>query len=98
MEAHYVMYVQAWKKIISFGDMSTPIPLENGVVQFLRDRADSAGIIQAYSQLSAGRGGASAGEPFDGFTGIIQDRQTPERTSESFIETFEPPDQRQARC
>ena len=71
MEAHYVMWSPGVKRIISFGD--TPIPLENGVVQFLRDRADSAGIIQAYSQLSAGQQVEIAGGPFDGFTGIIQD-------------------------
>ena len=71
VEAHYVMWSPGVKRIISFGD--TPIPIENGVVRFLKDRADPEGIIQAYSQLSAGQQVEIAGGPFDGFTGIIQD-------------------------
>lgn len=71
VEAHYVMWSPGVKRIVSFSD--APIPLEKGVVQFLKDQADSDGIIQACSQLSAGQQVEIAGGPFDGFTGIIQD-------------------------
>jgi transcription antitermination factor NusG len=41
-------------------------------VQFLKNRADGAGIIQAQSQLRAGQQVEIAGGPFDGFVGIIE--------------------------
>lgn len=71
VEAHYVMWSPGVKRIVSFSD--TPIPVENSVVRFLKDRADADGIIQAHSRLTVGQHVEIAGGPFDGFTGIIQD-------------------------
>jgi transcription antitermination factor NusG len=41
-------------------------------VEFLKERADAAGVIQARSQLSAGQQVEITGGPFNGFVGIIE--------------------------
>ena len=69
-EAHFVIWSPGVKRIVSCTD--TPIPLEDGVVQFLRERADPSGIIQAQSQLYAGQQVEITGGPFNGFVGIIE--------------------------
>ena len=69
-ESHYVIWSPGVKRIVSFSD--TPIPLEDSVVQFLRERASAQGIIRAHSQLKPGQQVEIAGGPFDGFTGIIE--------------------------
>lgn len=71
IEAHFVMWSPGVKRIVTFSD--TPVPVDDDVVQFLRDRADGQGIIQAYSRLNAGHPVEISGGPFDGFTGIIED-------------------------
>jgi transcriptional antiterminator RfaH len=69
-ESHYVIWSPGVKRIVSFSD--TPIPVEDSVVQFLREKANAQGIIQAHSQLRPGQQVEITGGPFDGFTGIIQ--------------------------
>jgi len=69
-ESHYVIWAPGVKRIVSFGD--APIPLEDGTVQFLKEKADAHGIIRARSQLRAGQQVEISGGPFDGFTGIIE--------------------------
>jgi transcriptional antiterminator RfaH len=69
-ESHYVIWSPGVKRIVSFSD--TPIPLEDSVVQFLREKANAQGVIQAHSQLKPGQQVEITGGPFDGFTGIIE--------------------------
>src|SRR5919106_6448619 len=69
-ESHYVIWSPGVKRIVSFSD--TPIPIEDSVVQFLREKASAQGIIQAQSQLRPGQQVEITGGPFDGFTGIIE--------------------------
>jgi transcriptional antiterminator RfaH len=69
-EAHYVVWSPGVKRIVSFSDR--PVPLEEGIIQFLKERADSDGIIQAQSRLSAGQQVEIIGGPFNGFVGIIE--------------------------
>jgi transcriptional antiterminator RfaH len=69
-ESHYVIWSPGVKRIVSFSD--APIPLEDSVVQFLREQASAQGVIQAQSQLRPGQQVEIAGGPFDGFTGIIE--------------------------
>jgi transcriptional antiterminator RfaH len=69
-ESHHVVWSPGVKRIVSFSD--TPIPLEDSVVQFLREKASAQGVIQAHSQLKPGQEVEIAGGPFDGFTGIIE--------------------------
>ena len=69
-EAHFVVWSPGVKRIVSCSD--TPIPVNEGVVQFLQERADATGVIQAQSQLNAGQQVEITGGPFHGFVGIIQ--------------------------
>ena len=69
-EAHFVTWTPGVKRIVSFSD--TPVPVDESVVQYLKNRADGAGVIQAQSQLRAGQQVEIAGGPFDGFVGIIE--------------------------
>jgi transcriptional antiterminator RfaH len=69
-ESHYVIWSPGVKRIVSFSD--APIPVEDSVVQFLREKASAQGVIQAHSQLKPGQEVEIAGGPFDGFTGIIE--------------------------
>jgi transcription elongation factor/antiterminator RfaH len=70
-EYHYVIWSPGVKKIVTFSD--TPIPLEESVVNFLQQKADTKGIIEAHTQLRRGQEVEIAGGPFDGLLGIIQD-------------------------
>ena len=69
-EAHHVVWSPGVKRIVSCSD--TPVPVEDGVIDFLRERADAAGIIRAQSQLSPGQKVEISGGPFHGFVGIIE--------------------------
>jgi transcriptional antiterminator RfaH len=70
-EYHYVIWAPGVKKIVSFSD--TPLPNEDGVISFLKQNADNAGVIQARSQLRRGQEVEVTGGPFNGLLGIIQD-------------------------
>jgi transcription antitermination factor NusG len=69
-EAHYVSWTPGVKRIVSCSDR--PIPVGDGVMGFLRARADAGGVIQAHSQLQSGQQVEINGGPFHGFVGIIQ--------------------------
>jgi len=69
-EAHCVTWAPGVKRIVSFSEQ--PVPIENNIIEFLKDKADAYGIIRARSQLSAGQQVEITGGPFDGFIGIIE--------------------------
>jgi transcription antitermination factor NusG len=64
------MWAPGVKRIVSFSEH--PAPLEDSIIEFLKDQADAAGIIRARSRLSAGQQVEITGGPFDGFVGIIE--------------------------
>jgi transcriptional antiterminator RfaH len=68
---HCVIWAPGVKKIVSFSD--TPVPIEDDVIGFLKQNADTTGIIQARSQLRRGQEVEVTGGPFNGLLGIIQD-------------------------
>src|SRR5262245_59688137 len=70
-EFHYVTCSPGVKRIVSFG--ARPIPLDERVVDFLKDQTNDAGVIQARSQLRPGQEVEIRGGPFDGLIAIIQD-------------------------
>ena len=70
-EFHYVSWSPGVKRIVSFGDR--PLPLDERVVDFLRQQTDPEGVIQACSQLRPGQEVEIRGGPFDGLIAIIQD-------------------------
>ena len=70
-EFHYVSWSPGVKRIVSFGEH--PIPIEERVVNFLKQQTDDGGVIQARSQLMPGQEVEIRGGPFDGLIAIIQD-------------------------
>jgi transcriptional antiterminator RfaH len=70
-ESHYVIWSPGVKRIISFGER--PIPVDNRVVDFLREESDGDGVLKAHSQLRPGQEVEIRGGPFDGLIAIIQD-------------------------
>jgi transcriptional antiterminator RfaH len=70
-EFHYVNWSQGVKRIVSFGDK--PVPIDERVVDFLKQQTDSEGVIRAHSQLRPGQEVEIRGGPFDGLIAIVQD-------------------------
>jgi transcriptional antiterminator RfaH len=70
-EFHYVNWSPGVKRIVSFGDK--PIPIDEKVVDFLKQQSDAEGVIKAHSQLRPGQEVEIRGGPFDGLIAIIQD-------------------------
>ena len=70
-ESHYVIWSPGVKRIVCFGDR--PIPLDQTVVDFLKQQTDEEGVIRARSQLRPGQEVEIRGGPFDGLIAIIQD-------------------------
>ena len=58
------------KCFVSFNDR--PYPLEDGVVEYLLDRADKNGIIAARANITKGQEVQICGGPLAGLDGIIQ--------------------------
>jgi transcriptional antiterminator RfaH len=69
-ESHRIVWTPGVKKIVSFG--AEPIPIDDRVIQFLRQQADDTGVIRAHSKLTLGQEVEISGGPFDGLIGIIQ--------------------------
>jgi transcriptional antiterminator RfaH len=70
-EFHYVTWSPGVKRLVSFGDR--PIPLDDDVVNFLKQQTDTEGLIKAHSQLRSGQEVEIRGGPFDGLIAIIQE-------------------------
>ena len=70
-EFQYVTWSPGVKRLVSFGDR--PIPLDERVVNFLKQQTDAEGVIKAHSQLQPGQEVEIRGGPFDGLIAIIQD-------------------------
>jgi transcription antitermination factor NusG len=69
-EYDYVRWSPGVKCFVSFND--TPIPLEEGVADYLIRRANSDGIICARSDLIVGQEVRICGGAFDGVLGMIE--------------------------
>lgn len=70
-EYHYVLWSPGVKRMVTFGD--APVPLDEMVVNFLKQEADAQGVIKARSQLRPGQPVEIRGGPFDGLMAVIQD-------------------------
>ena len=66
-----VVWCRGVKRFVSFGE--TPSPVEDNVVDFLRDQADPCGLITAKSNLKVGAEVQITKGPFKGLQGIIQE-------------------------
>lgn len=66
-----VIWCRGIKRLVSFGD--TPSAVDEAVVDFLREQADSRGLIVAKSNLKVGDEVQINNGPFKGLVGIIQE-------------------------
>ncbi len=66
----FVRWTPGVKCFVSFND--NPSPLEDGVAEYLLNRADHNGIIVARPDLRSGQEIRICGGPFDGLFGIIE--------------------------
>lgn len=70
-EHSQVTWCHGVKRLVSFGGM--PVPVENRVVDFIRQQADQRGVLKAKSNLKMGDEVQIAKGPFKGLVGIIQE-------------------------
>ncbi len=71
LEFSYVAWSPGVKRFVSFSDV--PLALEDNVVTFLKENANTAGVITARSQLLRGQAVEISTGPFSGLAAIIQD-------------------------
>jgi transcriptional antiterminator RfaH len=69
-ENAYVVWSPGVKYLVSFN--GTPAAIEDTVIDFLKDRADSQGQIQAASSLKRGQSVRVTGGPFEGLEAMIE--------------------------
>jgi len=70
-EYHYVIWSPGVKRFVSFNE--TPAPIDNGIMEYLMQLADSESIIRAQSNLKQSEEVRITGGPFDGLVGIIKE-------------------------
>ena len=70
-EYHYVLWSPGVKRMVGFN--GNPTPLDEEIMDFLMQQANSDGIITARSNLRTGQEVQISGGPFDGLVGIIQE-------------------------
>jgi transcriptional antiterminator RfaH len=69
-EAHITLWTRGMKKFVSFGP--DPAPVDDRIIQFLREKAGSTGIIEARTPLEVGDEIKISGGPFEGLAGVIK--------------------------
>ena len=74
-EYHYVIWSPGVKRLVTFGDR--PAPIDENVIDFLKEQSSGDGLIKAHSQLRPGQEVEIRGGPFDGLIAIIQDPPDP---------------------
>ena len=70
-EYYAVVWCPGVKRLVSFND--TPAPVEDAVVEFLRQRATAAGVLAAHSTLGVGDQVQVTHGPLAGLAGILQE-------------------------
>jgi transcription elongation factor/antiterminator RfaH len=68
---YQVVWCRGVKRVVAFG--GTPAAVESHVVDFMREQADSRGLIVAKSRLKVGDEVQITNGPFKGLVGIIQE-------------------------
>ena len=74
-ECNYVIWCPGVKRFVNFG--STPVPIEEQIVEFMMKQSNSEGVIMARSNLKIGEEVHITSGPFEGLIGIIQDPPDP---------------------
>jgi transcriptional antiterminator RfaH len=70
-EYNYALWSPGVKTIVNFN--GSPTPVDEEVINFLREEADVEGVIKGRSNLTTGQEIRIKGGPLDGLIGIIQD-------------------------
>jgi transcription elongation factor/antiterminator RfaH len=70
-EYHYVIWSPGVKRFVSFNE--TPAPIDDRILEYLMQLADSESIIRAKSNLKQSDEVRITGGPFDGLVGIIKE-------------------------
>jgi transcriptional antiterminator RfaH len=70
-EYYQVAWCSGVKRLVGFGGL--PSPVEDSVVDFIREQADPRGLIMAKSNLKVGDEVQITNGPFKGLIGIIQE-------------------------
>ena len=69
-ESAYVVWSPGVKYLVSFNGV--PASIDDNVIDYLKDRADSTGQIQASSSLKRGQRVRVIGGPFEGLEALIE--------------------------
>ena len=69
-ESAYVVWSPGVKYLVSFNGV--PASIDDNVIDYLKDRADSTGQIQASSNLKRGQRVRVTGGPFEGLEALIE--------------------------
>jgi transcriptional antiterminator RfaH len=69
-DLHAVLWSPGVSRFVA-SQRGTPARLDDAIVEFLRNRADAAGVITAHPDLSVGSEVEVTRGPFDGLMGII---------------------------
>jgi len=70
-EYHYVIWSPGVKRFVSFNE--TPAPIDDRILEYLMQLADSESIIRAQSNLKQSEEVRITGGPFNGLAGIIKE-------------------------
>lgn len=70
-----VLWTPGVKCFVSFNDI--PLPLDDGIVEYLMQQANSEGIITARSDLKVGQEVRVSGGSFDGLLGMLVEAPDP---------------------
>jgi transcriptional antiterminator RfaH len=69
-EARLALWTPGMQRFVSFG--AEPVPVDAGIIDFLREKAGTSGIIEARTPLEAGDQVRISEGPFEGLMGIIK--------------------------
>jgi transcriptional antiterminator NusG len=58
------------KRFVGFG--SEPVPVDDGIIELLKEKGGPSGIIEARTPLEIGDEVTISDGPFEGLTGVIQ--------------------------
>ena len=71
-QLHHINYTRGVQKVVSFNDC--PIPIDDGVIDFIKERIDKDGFIQLGEELKYGDRVTVKFGPFKNLVGIFEKR------------------------
>jgi len=71
-QLHHINYTRGVQKVVSFGD--SPLPIDDKVIDFIKERIDKDGFIQLSEELKYGEQVTIKFGPFKSLVGIFEKR------------------------